>query len=40
MEHCGYCEKPLDETEKVRWYGEHVHTDCYEAYSPMKWPSL
>jgi hypothetical protein len=31
MENCVYCEKPLLETEKVRWYSEHVHTDCYEA---------
>lgn len=26
-----YCEKPLSETERVRWYGEHVHAECYEA---------
>ena len=31
MEHCVYCEKPLSETERVRWYGEHVHSECYEA---------
>jgi hypothetical protein len=31
MENCVYCEKPLAETEKVRWYGEHVHSECYEA---------
>jgi hypothetical protein len=31
MENCVYCEKPLAETERVRWYGEHVHTECYEA---------
>ncbi len=31
MEHCVYCEKPLAETERVRWYGEHVHSECYEA---------
>ena len=31
MENCIYCEKPLSETERVRWYGEHVHSECYEA---------
>jgi hypothetical protein len=31
MENCVYCEKPLSETERVRWYGEHVHSECYEA---------
>jgi len=31
MENCVYCQKPLSETERVRWYGEHVHTQCYEA---------
>jgi hypothetical protein len=28
---CSYCEQPLSEIERVRWYGEHVHTECYEA---------
>lgn len=28
---CTYCEKPLGETEKVRWYSEHVHSECYDA---------
>ncbi len=31
MENCIYCEKPLAETERVRWYGERVHAECYEA---------
>ncbi len=31
MEHCVYCEKPLFETERVRWYGERVHNECYDA---------
>ncbi len=31
METCVYCEQPLAETERVRWYSEHVHTECYEA---------
>ena len=31
MEHGGYCEQPLAETERVRWYGEHVHSECDEA---------
>ncbi len=31
MEYCSYCEQSLLETERVRWYGEHVHTECYEA---------
>jgi hypothetical protein len=31
MENCVYCEKPLAETERVRWYSEHVHSECYEA---------
>ncbi len=28
---CTYCGKPLGETEKVRWYSEHVHSECYDA---------
>ena len=28
---CTYCEQPLAEMEKVRWYDEHVHSECYEA---------
>jgi hypothetical protein len=28
---CSYCEQPLAETEKVRWYGEYVHSECYEV---------
>ncbi len=28
---CGYCEQPLAETERVRWYDEHIHSECYEA---------
>jgi hypothetical protein len=32
MEHqCGYCEKPLAEIERVRWYDEYIHSECYEA---------
>jgi hypothetical protein len=31
MENCVYCQKPLSETERVRWYDEHVHSECYEA---------
>ncbi len=31
MEKCVYCERPLAETERVRWYSEHVHSECYEA---------
>ncbi len=31
MERCIYCEQPLAETERVRWYGERVHAACYEA---------
>ena len=31
MEQCVYCEKPLFETERVRWYGERVHSECYDA---------
>jgi hypothetical protein len=31
MENCVYCEEPLSEIERVRWYGEHVHSECYEA---------
>jgi hypothetical protein len=28
---CGYCKQPLAEMEKVRWYDEHVHSQCYDA---------
>ena len=31
MEDCIYCDKPLAETERVRWYGERIHSECYEA---------
>ena len=31
MEYCRYCQQPLAETEKVRWYDEHIHTQCYDA---------
>jgi hypothetical protein len=31
MEYCHYCKQPLAETEKVRWYDEHIHTQCYDA---------
>ncbi len=31
MEYCRYCEQPLAETERVRWYDEHIHSECYEA---------
>ncbi len=31
MESCSYCEQPLAETERIRWYDEHVHSECYEA---------
>jgi hypothetical protein len=30
MEMCTYCEQPLAETERVRWYSERVHPACYE----------
>ncbi len=30
MEQCGYCDKPLAEMDKVRWYSECVHAACYE----------
>lgn len=30
MEMCIYCEQPLAETERVRWYSERVHPACYE----------
>jgi hypothetical protein len=30
MEMCVYCEQPLAETERVRWYSECVHPACYE----------
>jgi hypothetical protein len=31
MEQCDYCEQPLSETERVRWYDEYIHSECYEA---------
>ena len=31
MEQCRYCQQPLADTEKVRWYDEHIHTQCYDA---------
>jgi hypothetical protein len=31
MEYCHYCQQLLAETEKVRWYDEHIHTQCYDA---------
>jgi hypothetical protein len=30
MEMCIYCEQPLAETERVRWYSERVHAACYD----------
>ncbi len=30
MENCVYCNKPLADTERVRWYCERVHAECYE----------
>jgi hypothetical protein len=30
MENCVYCDQPLAETERVRWYSERVHAACYE----------
>jgi hypothetical protein len=31
MKYCRYCQQPLAETEKGRWYNEHIHTQCYDA---------
>jgi hypothetical protein len=30
MEKCIYCDEPLADTDRVRWYSERVHDVCYE----------
>jgi hypothetical protein len=30
MENCVYCDKPLADTDRIRWYSERVHDACYE----------